>query len=103
VSWADVKADMEQKVMDTFETEGVYTPYEGQGYTISVDINETSTKMGDKEDGVMRFVETTATVYRDEVPEVNNGDKLVVGGQEYRVEFITHTTDTTYVIQLTKR
>lgn len=103
MSWAEERASMEQHVMDAFETEGIYTPYEGQGVSISVDINETSTKMGDKEDGVMRFVETTATVYKSEVPEVNHGDRLEVNGQKYRCEFILHTTLTTFVIQLTKK
>ncbi len=93
---------MEMDVLNAFEVEGVYTPVSSQGFTISVDINEIATKMGDKEDGVMRFTETTATVYRDQVPEVNYGDSIEVNSQKYRCEFILHATDTTFVIQLTK-
>jgi len=102
MSWAEEIEDMEEKVMDTFELEGVYTPFESQGFGISVEINEISAKMGDKEEGIMRFTEYTATVYKYQVNEVNHGDTIEIVGQEYRCEFILSTTSKTYVIQVTK-
>ena len=102
MSWADALSDLDERVMESFETEGTYTPVNSQGFSIRVDINSKQVTLKDDSGATMFGEDITADLYKSEVEEPNHGDLITVAGQNYRVVAEMDRTPTKYTVQLVK-